>query len=241
MKRLLLVGDIESGGLKAPHLDSIIKTRRILCCEKLASEDLSSWKIILLHDLEPVVGKFILGCNFEVKKLPIKLPGFYEECLKDFSRCSAANKVSLDNINAVDISKIILWNNCYILIGGKTVFNKRLVDKGIVRIGDLIAENNEIITSKLRELNLSPLDAFQLFSVIDALPKDWRHALKSYGYDRLVSFDLHEQTQLFLSGKDVLLSNADSKGICKEITDGQIVQPTAQKKYVEFFENDDLN
>ena len=45
----------------------------------------------------------------------------------------------------MDISKIILWNNCYILIGGKTVFNKRLVDKGIVRIGDLIAENNEII------------------------------------------------------------------------------------------------
>ena len=104
-------------------------------------------------------------------------------------RCSAANKVtSLDNINA----KIILWNNCYTLIGGKTVFNKRLVDKGIVRIGNLIAENNEIITSKLRGLNLCPLDAFQLFSVIDALPKDWRHALKSYGYDRLVSFDLHE-------------------------------------------------
>ena len=77
--------------------------------------------------------------------------------------------------------------------------------------------------------------------MIDAVPKDWRHALKSYGYDRLVSFDLHEQTQLFLSGKDVLLSNADSKGIYKEIRDGEIVQPTAQKKYVEFFENDDLN
>ena len=74
---------------------------------------------------------------------------------------------------------------------GKTFFNEILVDKGIVRIGNLIAENNEIVTSKLRELNLSPLDAFQLFSVIDAVPKDWRHALTT-GYDRLVSFDLHE-------------------------------------------------
>ena len=27
----------------------------------------------------------------------------------------------------------------------------------------------------------------------------------------------------------------------KEIRDGEIVQPTPQKKYVEFFENDDLN
>ena len=56
-----------------------------------------------------------------------------------------------------------------------------------------------------------------------------------------VFFDLHEQTQLFLSGKEVLLSNADSKGIYKEIRDGQIVQPTEQKKYVECFENDHLN
>ena len=42
VKRHVLVGDIEDGGLKAPHLDSIIKTQRILCCKKLASEDLSS-------------------------------------------------------------------------------------------------------------------------------------------------------------------------------------------------------
>ena len=98
--------------LRTLHLDSITKTQRILCCKKLTSEDLSSWKIILLLHLKPVGGKFILGCNFDVKNLPIKLPGFYEECLKDFSRSSAENKVSLDNINAVDISKIILWNNC---------------------------------------------------------------------------------------------------------------------------------
>ena len=71
VKRRVLVGDIEDGGLKAPHLDSIIKPQRILCCKKLASEDLSSWKIILLHYLKPVGGKFILGCNFDVKKLPI--------------------------------------------------------------------------------------------------------------------------------------------------------------------------
>ena len=53
--------------------------------------------------------------------------------------------------------------------------------------------------------------------------------------ESLVSFDLHEQTQLFLSGKEVLLSTVDSKGIYKEIRDGEITQPTEQKKYVEFF------
>ena len=194
----MLVGDIEDGGLKAPHLDSIFKTQRIIWCKKLVSDDLRSWKILLLHYLKPVGGKFILGCNFNAKKLPIKLLGFSEECLMDFLQCSVANNFCLGNINAVDISKIILLNNCYILIGGKTVFNKGLVEKGIVGIEDLIAEINEIITSKLREFNLSPLDTFQLFTVINTLPKDWPHELRSYGYDSVVSFDLHERTQFFL-------------------------------------------
>ena len=35
LKRLALIGDIEYGGLKAPHLDSIIKAQRILCCKKI--------------------------------------------------------------------------------------------------------------------------------------------------------------------------------------------------------------
>ena len=52
MKRLALISDIKDGGLKAPHLDSIMKTQRILCCKRLASEQPSSWKTILLHYLD---------------------------------------------------------------------------------------------------------------------------------------------------------------------------------------------
>ena len=32
VKRVSLVGDIKDGGLKAPHLESIIKTNRIMLC-----------------------------------------------------------------------------------------------------------------------------------------------------------------------------------------------------------------
>ena len=81
IKRLALIRDIEDGWLKAPHLDSIMKTQRILCCKRLASEQPSSWKTILLHYLEPVGGNFIPCCDYNIKTLPIKLPMFYEECL----------------------------------------------------------------------------------------------------------------------------------------------------------------
>ena len=111
IKRLALISDIEDGGLKAPHLDSIIKTQRILCCKRLASEQPSSWKTILLHYLKPVGGQFILCCDYNIKTLPIKLPMFYGECLKYFAECSDAKQGSLQNPTNPDLSKIILWNN----------------------------------------------------------------------------------------------------------------------------------
>ena len=56
VKRSALISDIEDGGLKAPHLDSIIETQRVLCWKKLASNQPSNWKNILLHYLKPVGG-----------------------------------------------------------------------------------------------------------------------------------------------------------------------------------------
>ena len=153
----------------------MIETRRIMCCKKLASDEPTSWKTILLHYLKPVGGKLILGCNFNVKMLPIKLPPFYENCLKCFSKCSVATNQSVkltDDINTT--LQTIIWNNKLICIDGKPVFFKTLAEKGILRVGDLISENNELITKhKARELNLTPLDLFKLISVVNAMPTQW--------------------------------------------------------------------
>ena len=59
VKRSTLIGDVENGGLKAPHLESIVKTQRIMCCKKLAEAQPSSWKLICLHYLKPVGGKLL--------------------------------------------------------------------------------------------------------------------------------------------------------------------------------------
>ena len=233
VKCLALVSEVEDGGLKAPHLESIIKTQRILCCKRLASKQPSSWKTILLNYLKPVGGKFILCCDFDVKILPVKRPAFYEECLKYFAECSAARQ------DSGDLSKIILWNNKTICINGKSVYNRSLADKGIRRLEDLISENNELITKhKLRELDISPLDAFKLFCVIDALPTEYRRFLKTYNYTGTEPYNLQNQVQLQLNRQNVLISKAVSKTIYKELRNRIITPPTAQLKYNVLFEND---
>ena len=63
-----------------------------------------------------------------------------------------------------------------ICIGGNSVYFKTLAEKGIIKIGDLISDNNELIVKnnhRLRELNISPLDAFRLLALTDALPLEW--------------------------------------------------------------------
>ena len=133
VKRSVLVSDIEDGGLKAPHLKSTIETQRILCCKKLASDEPSSLNSILLHYLKPVGSKLILCCNFDIRKLPIKLPSFYEECLKSFAGCSAAAIQSVQELKDTNlILQTILWNNKLICIDRKTVFFKTLAEKGIL-------------------------------------------------------------------------------------------------------------
>ena len=52
IKRLALIGDYSDGGLNMPHLESTIKTQRIMCLKKFIENYHSPWKLILSHHLK---------------------------------------------------------------------------------------------------------------------------------------------------------------------------------------------
>ena len=123
-------------------------------------------------------GKLVLCCKFELQKLPIKLPKFYEECLKGFAKCSAANRGSVKDLNGNDLAKKLFFGTISLFVWEASLcISKKLAEKGIVKIGDLISDNNELVAKndrKLRELNILPLHALRLSALIDASPLDWR-------------------------------------------------------------------
>ena len=100
VKHSVLKSDEEKGGLRAPHLESIVRTQRIMCCKKFAETQQRSWKIILSQYTKQVGGKLVFACRFDVKKLPIKLPRFYEYCLQIFAEHSAATGVCIQNLDS---------------------------------------------------------------------------------------------------------------------------------------------
>ena len=80
---------------------------------------------------------------------------------KDKVKCSGLIS-DIEDVNNFDLSKVILWNYKFICIGDKSVYFRNLAEKGILRVGDLISNKNELIfKSELRVLHLSLLDTFR--------------------------------------------------------------------------------
>ena len=91
-------------------------------------------------------GSFLLKCNYDVKFLP-KIPlKFYRECLNEW----AAYKNEHAPVTC-DVLNEIIWNNKFILIGGKLLFRKKIVSKRII-----IIKLRDVITSagKLKTWNI---------------------------------------------------------------------------------------
>jgi len=151
-----------------------------MCCKKFAENQQSNWKIILSHYMKNVGSKLILRCAFDLNKLCIKLPKYYEECFRCFAEYSVANNLT-EQALCHAIHNTVVWNNKFICIQGKSVFCEALFKKGMITLKDLTTEVNGVITGFqiLASASLTPKERFQFMAIIDAIPTQWRHHLKT--------------------------------------------------------------
>ena len=83
--------------------------------------------------------------GFSLKKLPINLPKFYEECLQIYTEYSAAVGGHIQNMDNNKRPNTIICNNRHILMEGKSVFYHSFFDKGIITLEDLISDTNKVL------------------------------------------------------------------------------------------------
>ena len=135
----------------------ILAQRMMLLKRFVDEENSSSWKSIFDYFLSPVGGKFILKCNFDIRKLPVYLPAFYKECLNAWSSL---------NVSPVhtyrDVVHQAICNNNNITVQRLSVFEKHCFSEGIATVGGLLSD--EGVFSKganVLNANLSPLERFK--------------------------------------------------------------------------------
>ena len=115
-----------------------------------------------------------------------------------------------------EIANQAMWNNQFICIESESIYNSRLIDLGIVRIGDLYDTRGEFKANKEPLYStLSPLEHFLLFSLFNAFPEEWRKILKTN--KNSISSKTHDLIQtdfnLRIEGKNVNLQNLQSKSL----------------------------
>jgi len=82
--------------------------------------------------------------------------------------------------SSFEIVNQVIWNNQFICIESKSIYNSKLIDLGIVRIGDLYDTRGDFKLNKEPLYStLSPVEHFLLFSLCNALPEEWRKTLKT--------------------------------------------------------------
>ena len=226
VKRSVLISDEETGGLRAPHLESIIRTQRIMCCKKFAEAQQSSWKMIISHYLKQDGGKLVLACRFDLKKRPVKLPRFYKECLPIFAEHSAGMGERSQILNNNTRANTMIWNNKDILINGPSIFYFSLFNKGIVTLKDIVTDKDDVIIKQnLNESIISPMEVFYLMQILDALSMVWRNSfvLSDYIQPRLKNMRVGIDKAVFM------------KNVYKEIRAKCESTPTAQKKFTDLY------
>ena len=77
IKKSTLIGEYEEGGLKAPHIQSIIKAQQALWIKKYIDSNDAQWKFILDTYLQPCGKSLMCYCNYALDKLPKDMPIFY--------------------------------------------------------------------------------------------------------------------------------------------------------------------
>ena len=106
IKRKTLISDYKNGGLRMPHLETLIKTQRIMCMKKYFDSYNSTWKVFLDNYLSEFGGSFLLKCNYDIKFLPKTIPRFYKEYLNEWASYKEMHIHTPSNV----LNEII-WNN----------------------------------------------------------------------------------------------------------------------------------
>ena len=177
IKKATLIGEKQDGGLKAPDFTAIDKALKLIWIKRFLDESDAEWKLIPMEAFDRYVGKLLLQSRYSIKLLSLdNLPSFYTKMLQFWQEIRNNERTEID---ATNIVKEVIWNNRCIQINQKTVFFEKWYSKGILKIGDVIDENNNFLSfESLKRKYAIDINLVNYYGIISAISRQWKQALK---------------------------------------------------------------
>ena len=164
VKRTTIIGDIEEGGLKMIHFESMVKAQKVIWVKRLCSNEHASWKVIpsiLIHNMSYID---FLKCSYDPQHMPFDLPTFYHQMFYAWRYFDTKSTDSVWSIRR----QTLLYNKCIIV--NRNYLDKRFLrwhDAGIKIIHDIVDKHGNFLSKEALEMeyNIS-VDVMMLNSII---------------------------------------------------------------------------
>ena len=203
VRRNAMIADYHKGGLKMPHIESIVKTQKIMWAKRFLSSNFHPWKEFLNMGLNEIGIHSIMN-----RVLPEKI--IKSADMSTFNKDILISWSSFQTTPAllVEIGNQYLWHNKNITKpNGGTLYSQRLSKIGINQVMDLIENQRILSINDINSRNITILEKFELASVIKCLPKQWKEEI--YTQDNFLSFNcqLKRDIEIKMKSKAVYKKN----------------------------------
>ena len=196
IKRLVMINDVEKGGLKVPFFQSMCDATKIVWVKRfLDTENQGKWKTILQTEMGKVGGNLIWKCNFktdEKKIFDVIKISFLKNMLVAWSQLNFQNPCTF-----IEIQNQYLWFNSHIRINDQIIYYEEWARKGVLKIEHLTNDHTNFLTfAQFKDKFHINCNFLKYFSLIDAIPQDWKTVLKRGHDGKEVRTTLFEEMQL---------------------------------------------
>ena len=168
VKKEVLISEIEKGGLKLPHFESIVNgikctwIKRILNANPCKIQMLKTFIHYRNYDVTQII-----KCKLDAKYVNFQSK-FYKGILEKWFE--VYSKVPNDCILEQNI-----WDNKFVLIGDKPAHIQKFIDNRILNVKDIVDDDCKLLARlALEEKFNCSIKQMDYNSIIHALPKHWK-------------------------------------------------------------------
>ena len=165
---------ITDGGLKMINFEKKVESWKFIWIKKAVTKPLSSWKIIVDKMIPNVTLDYLINCPFHYNDLKAYIPPFYLSILNVWETIHGKEPKTV-----TDILSQNLWYNKFIRIGGSPIHWPHWIERGILKINDLLDNNGQFMSmEKLCETFDIRTNFLRPIQIKNAIPLQWRHIIQ---------------------------------------------------------------
>ena len=224
IKHCSIIADYKEGGYKDVDTSPKLLAMKISWIKRFLDDTFHPWKTLPTWLFAGLGGSSIFHYNLQLGErcsIIVKtFPGFYQELIELWCKISYQEPSDI-----IQIYNQCLWNNSFIPTKGKPIFNLSFINKGILKVSDILNESGNLMSwqSDKSKYNLDNKDFMSWIGLIESIPQKWKKEMKL-----LVLYFAEGYNPCSLR-REPFLPNLTVKENYKTLMMPLVKQPTAQK------------